>query len=182
MFTAATIPYPVPPLGGATFILRPFRADDFGTALTFAEDPEGVRWVQELPADDGAGVAEFFENSRLNGELLHVVIASRATDAYLGEAMLVPGDDLVAEVGCCVLPTARRQGVATHALRLLTEWAFTEFRIKRVQVFVAVENHAALHLAEAAGFTREGVLRAYFGGTNERSDAIVLSRLPADPG
>lgn len=79
-------------------------------------------------------------------------------------------------------PTARRQGVATHALRLLTEWAFTEFRIKRVQVFVAVENHAALHLAEAAGFTREGVLRAYFGGTNERSDAIVLSRLPADPG
>ena len=114
--------------------------------------------------------------------MLHVVIADRASDTYLGEAMVAPGEHRVGEVGCCVVPAARGRGIATEALRLLTNWAFDVLELGRVQVFVAPENVAALRLAESAGFRREGVLRSYWEHDETRLDAVVLARLPDDDG
>lgn len=122
----------------------------------------------------------FYEECRREGGLLHIVIADRVSDTYLGEAMLAPSDHRVGEVGCCVVPSARGRGIATETLRLLTDWAFAALGLGRVQVFVAPENVAALRLAESAGFRREGVLRAYWEHDGARLDAVVLSRLPGD--
>ena len=132
-----------------------------------------------LPAAGGAGVVEFYEACRQEGGLLHLVIADRESDAYLGEAMVVLGEHQVGEVGCCLVPAARGCGIATEALRLLTDWAFATLELGRVQVFVAPENVAALELAGRAGFRREGVLRSYWEIAGERLDVVVLSRLPA---
>ena len=132
-----------------------------------------------LPAADGAGVVEFYEACRHEGGLLHLVIADRESDAYLGEAMVAPGEHRVGEVGCCLVPAARGRGIATEMLRLLTDWAFAALGLGRVQVFVAPENLPALRLAESAGFEREGVLRSYWEIAGERHDVVVLSRLPA---
>jgi len=136
--------------------------------------------VPTLPAADSGGVVAFYEACRLEGSLLHLVIADRATDAYLGETMLALTEHSVGEVGCCLVPTARRRGLATEALRLLTEWSLAMLGLGRVQVFVAPENEPALRLAERAGFHREGVLRSYSEVDGERLDAVVLSRLPGD--
>ena len=116
-----------------------------------------------LPAADGAGVVAFYEACRREGSLLHLVIADPVTDAYLGEMMLALGEHRVAELGCCLAPAARGRGIATEALVALTDWAFAELGLGRVQVFVAPENVAALSLAGAAGFRREGVLRGVLG-------------------
>lgn len=175
-----TIPYPDPPLVGASFSLRPFRPGDFDAASTFAADEEAARWVPPLPAADGAGVAAFYDACRCAGEMLHLVIADAVTDAYLGEVMLVIGDHRVGELGCGVVPRDRGRGVATEALRLLAHWSFTTLGLGRLQVFVVPENTAALRLAERAGFRAEGRLRAYVEGDGERLDAVVLSRLPDD--
>ena len=133
-----------------------------------------------LPAADSAGVVAFYDACRLEGSLLHLVIADRVTDAFLGETMLALGEHRVGEVGCCLVPAARGRGNATEALRLLTDWSFTALGLGRVQVFVAPENLPALRLAESAGFQREGVLRSYSEHDGERLDAVVLSRLPGD--
>lgn len=133
-----------------------------------------------LPASDGAGIVAFYDACRLEGSLLHLVIADRATSAYLGETMLALTEHSVGEVGCCLVPEARGRGIATEALRLITDWAFAILRLGRVQVFVAPENVPALRLAESAGFQREGVLRSYSEHAGERLDAVVLSRLPGD--
>ncbi len=134
-----------------------------------------------LPADDGPGVVAFYEECRLDGVLLHLVVADPDTDTYLGETMVALGEHGVGEVGCCIVPAARGRRIATNVLRSLTEWAFAELGLRRVQVFVATENVAALALAGSAGFRHEGVLRAYWQEGSERLDAIVLARLPGDP-
>ena len=108
------------------------------------------------------------------------MIADRRSGLYLGEAMLALGEHRVGEVGCCVVPAVRGRGIATEALRLLTDWAFATLGLGRVQVFVAPENVPALRLAESAGFHREGVLRSYWEHEGERVDAVVLSRVPGD--
>lgn len=163
-------------------MLRAFREDDFDPALELGRDEAAARWVEPLPADDGAGVVAFYEDCRREGGLLHVVIADRATDAYLGEAMVAPGEHGVGEVGCCIVPAARGRGIATEALRLLTDWAFAALGLGRIQVFVAAQNVAALRLAESAGFRREGLLRSYWEHGGGRLDAVVLARLPDDAG
>jgi RimJ/RimL family protein N-acetyltransferase len=136
--------------------------------------------VPALPADDGAGVVAFYEECRQEGGFLHLVMADLASDVYLGEAMVALGEHRVGEVGCCLVPAARGRGIATEALRLLTDWAFAELRLGRVQVFVAPENVRALRLAESAGFRREGVLRSYWEHDGGRIDAVVLARVPGD--
>lgn len=74
------------------------------------------------PAADGVGVAAFYDECRRQGGLLHLVIADRVSDAYLGEAMLALGEHGVGEVGLCVVPAARGRRIATEALVLLTDW------------------------------------------------------------
>ena len=176
----APIPYPEPPLAGAAFVCRPFREDDFDAALELEQDPAAARWVTPLPAADGPGAVAFYETCRREGGLLHLVIADRAGDAYLGEAMVAPGEHRVGEVGLCVVAAARGRGIATEVLGLLTDWAFAALGLARVQVFVAPENAPALRVAAAAGFRREGVLRSYWESDGGRLDAVVLARVPGD--
>src|SRR5258708_3181617 len=116
------IPYPTPPIVGAQFVMRPFRMDDFDAAVELEQDTEACR---------------------LDGGLLHLVIADRVTDAYLGEIMLALGEHRVGELGCCLVPAARGRGIATEALVTLTDWAFAQLGLGRLQVFVAPENVAA---------------------------------------
>jgi RimJ/RimL family protein N-acetyltransferase len=125
-------------------------------------------------------VVTFFEECRLEGGLLHLVIADPESRAYLGEVMAALGEHRVAELGCCVIPGARGRGIATEALRLLGDWAIPTLGLGRLQVFVATENIPALRLAESAGFKREGVLRSYWENDGARLDVFVLSRTPGD--
>jgi GNAT superfamily N-acetyltransferase len=158
----AAIPLPAPPLAGPGFVLRPFRAADFEAARELERDAAAARWLPPLPAADGPGVVAFYEKCRREGSLLHLAIAD-------------------SETGCCVVPAARRLGIATGALRVLTDWAFSDLGLPRVQVFVATGNTAAVGLAERSGFLREGTLRAYWDGPAGREDVVVLARLPGDP-
>jgi RimJ/RimL family protein N-acetyltransferase len=178
----ADLPLPNPPLRGAAFVLRPFRADDIVGAEEFAADPASARWVPALPAVDGEGVALYYDEARAAGEMLLLVIADPTTDAYLGEVVLVPGEHRVAELGCGVRPSARGRGLGSAALRALADWALTAapsgLGLGRVQVLVAVENEPALALSEAAGFRREAVLRRYWEIDGERLDVVVLARFP----
>jgi RimJ/RimL family protein N-acetyltransferase len=154
---------------------------DFDAALHLGEAADDDVEVPDLPAADAGAVATFFETSRAEGEMLHLVIAHAVDDSYLGEVTLVIGEDRVGELGCGLIPPARGRGLATEALRLLAGWAFDVLDLGRLQVFVAEENVAALCLAERAGFLREGVLRAYWERGSGRVDAILLSMLPGDP-
>jgi len=173
-----TLDYPDPPLSCPAFTLRPFRADDFDAAAAFAADPATARWVPPLPADDPDLVVAQFERFRVDGDLLHLVIADPVDDAYLGEVMLVIGDHGVGEVGCGVVAERRGAGIAGRALRMLDRWCVDRLGIMRLQALVAAENGPGLELARRTGFRIEGLLRAYWGDGDERLDVVMHSMLP----
>ncbi len=101
---------------------------------------------------------------------------------FLGCVMAfgIETDEGKAELGYMVAPAARGRGVATEALRLLTDWGFTERGLVRLELLISVDNTASIRVAERAGYVREGVLRSLLVKDGRREDHELWSCLPSD--
>jgi RimJ/RimL family protein N-acetyltransferase len=104
------------------------------------------------------------------------------TGAFLGLGVVprIEREAATAELGYVVVPEARGRGVATEALRLLTEWAFGELGMIRLELMIDVQNHASKKVAERCGYVREGVLRSAYFKQGRRRDTELWSRLSTD--
>jgi RimJ/RimL family protein N-acetyltransferase len=73
------------------------------------------------------------------------------------------------------------EGICTHALRLLSHYAFVELGLQRVDLITDPENAASQRVAEKVGFRREGVLRAHLRHPDGRiRDSVMFSLLPGE--
>jgi RimJ/RimL family protein N-acetyltransferase len=85
-----------------------------------------------------------------------------------------------AELGYVLVQQARGRGVASTALRLLTQWAFSELEALRLELLISVENQASQRVAARCGYVREGVLRSLHVKQDVREDTEIWSLLPSD--
>lgn len=72
-----------------------------------------------------------------------------------------------------VAPQHRRAGVGRALLAALTAWASSRHTSK-MQLEVRCQNDSAIAFYERAGFTRDGLRRAYYHDPEE--DAVLMSR------
>lgn len=88
-----------------------------------------------------------------------------------------------AGVGYWVLARARRRGLATAAVRMLTRWAMADAGLRRIEALVEPGNRASLRVLERSSFRREGLLRDHLdvGDGGRRADAYIYSLIPGDP-
>ena len=75
----------------------------------------------------------------------------------------------------------RGQGIATRAVRLLIDFAFSALGLGRVEARVNPLNRSALRVALRAGLRREGLLRANVRNGAQTDDTVLLGRLEDDP-
>lgn len=103
--------------------------------------------------------------------------------AFLGLALAPAIDDEAAdaELGYIVAAHARGRGVASEALRQLTDWAFEERGIQRAYLLIDVDNAASGKVAERAGYRLEGVMRSTYLKQGRRGDTQLWARLVSDP-
>jgi RimJ/RimL family protein N-acetyltransferase len=78
----------------------------------------------------------------------------------------------VANLGYWVRTPAAGRGVATVAVRRLAGFAFDETDLNRLQIVVAVGNHASQRVAERAGAVREAVTSSRLVLHGKTHDAI----------
>lgn len=76
-------------------------------------------------------------------------------------------------------PAARGRGLARRAAALLADWAFATLPLDRLEITTTPDNTAALELAAALGFEREGVMRARNVERGRPVDLVMLARLRA---
>ena len=124
----------------------------------------------------------FYEEARRDGTREAFAIVDAEDSRFLGVALAVHinRDEQSAELGYVVAPAARGRGVATEALRLLTEWAFSELNALRIELWIDVVNEPSKRVAERCGYVREGVLRSVYFKQGRRHDFEIWSRLPTD--
>jgi RimJ/RimL family protein N-acetyltransferase len=134
--------------------------------------PDGFerRWLQAYRDGAADGTRDGF------------AIEDAETGAFLGLAGLVAIEREAnqAEIGYVVAREARGRGIASRALRLVTDYAFREIGLDRVQLLISKDNAPSLHVAERCGYVCEGVLRSLYFKSGRRADTVVYSKLPGD--
>ena len=130
---------------------------------------KAIEWVQRYVDGWSDGSCSGFSIQNPAGEFLGFAALVRVnTEGREGEA------------GYIVAPRARGKGVATKALRTLTDWALFELGLQRVELRMDAGNHASTAVAERSGYVYEGTLRSVYFKEGRRSDTIIYSRLPED--
>jgi len=84
------------------------------------------------------------------------------------------------EIGILLLPEHRGQGIGTSAQRLLADYLFHHTIANRLEALTEFDNVAEQQALEAAGFTREGVLRGRGFARGAWRDAVLYARLRGD--
>jgi RimJ/RimL family protein N-acetyltransferase len=163
-------------LSDGEIALRPFTEDDVPAITAACQDPEIPRWTR-VPSPYTEDDAREYVSRAEEGSF---AIVDTRTGELLGSIGIRPLDDAIGQIGYWVRREARGRGVATRALRLLSEWAFDKLELARLQLVTEPENVASQRVAENAGFQREGLLRAFAELKGRRPDFYMYSLLPED--
>lgn len=180
------VAFPEPPLAAAGLVLRRPDADDVPWITAACSDRELSRYIPGIPypysQSDARAFIEHVGQGWAEGTSAAFVIADAATGDGWGTIglHLYPADAELAEVGYWLRREARGRGAATTAVRLVSGWAFG-LGVRRLNLITAPENAPSQRVAEGAGFTREGLLRAWLPTSAGRRDSVMYSLLPDDP-
>ncbi|HMF05164.1 MAG TPA: GNAT family N-acetyltransferase [Acidimicrobiia bacterium] len=154
----------VPRLDDGVVALRPPSAADVDAIAEACQDPEIPRWTRVPSPYTRAHAVDFVERSVRtwdHGSDAPFVIVDAESDALLGAIGIhrLGGDDNGPEVGYWLERGARGRGVATRALRLVSDWACHDLGV-RVLLQADVRNTASRRVAEKAQFRYIGLAKA----------------------
>ncbi|CAN1489525.1 RimL Acetyltransferases, including N-acetylases of ribosomal proteins [Rhabdaerophilaceae bacterium] len=72
------------------------------------------------------------------------------------------------------------KGYMTRSVRLVSDFAFLQLQLDRLEAACLPENAASIRVLEKAGFKREGFARAYLSIAGRRRDHLLFGLLNAD--
>jgi RimJ/RimL family protein N-acetyltransferase len=151
--------------------LRPTEPEDWPLLVAEANNEASLRWAVHPYRMTDAAAIRFTGRAgldRLVGGQTSLLICEAVSGEGAGTLWLRRvGPPNVVALGYGVLPEFRGRGFTARALRLLSDWAFSQTPIVRLELGCKAANIASARAAEAAGFTR---------------DALMASRLPNPDG
>jgi RimJ/RimL family protein N-acetyltransferase len=172
----------MPRLVADGFVLREFGFGDVPLIQEASADPF-IPQISTVPTNDSLVEARAFVLRQLSraetGVGYSFAIAERETDRAVGQIGLWL-DNIRhhrASIGYWIVASERRHGIATTALRAITEWGLDLPEVARLELYVEPWNTGSWRTAELVGYEREGLLRSWeeIGGT--RRDMFMYSRL-----
>jgi RimJ/RimL family protein N-acetyltransferase len=175
-----------PELADGVVRLRRWTLDDLACVEQAAADPRIVEMTtlpQAYSPAEGRAFVERQWGRPGEGAGLSLAIEEVAAGCAAGALVLLHRHGQQAGavgIGYWIVPAARGRGLATRAVRLAAAWALREGAKARVEALVEPANVASQRVVEAAGFQREGLLRAYLQFADRRGDAAVYSLLAGD--
>jgi len=143
--------------------LRTWEPADAASVFAACQDPVIARFLP-IPQPYTEATSRAFIARRIadwNGDdERSFAITDAATGAVVGAIARHRRAEHRVESGYWLATWARGRGFATPALRLIADWSLREGFI-RLELFTDPDNSASGKVAERAGFTFEGVRRAW---------------------
>jgi RimJ/RimL family protein N-acetyltransferase len=179
------IEFPVEGLSDDVVRLRLMAEADVEAVTAACQDPAIARYTTIPSPYEERHAREWLSQSQVglgNGTDLATLVVDVAGGELLGSVGLHGIDPTTgrASAGYWVTAAARGRGIAPRALRLLCGYGFESLGVSRVELWIEPENAASRRVAEAVGFSREGLLRSFMPIAGERRDMLMYSLLPGD--
>jgi ribosomal-protein-alanine N-acetyltransferase len=149
-------------LKGTGFIIRGWKKGDEASLQKHADNPKvSACLMDRFPSPYTMEAAELWVNSLLDQDPL-VNFAIIIDDEVIGGIGLEPRQDVyrkTALVGYWLSEELWGRGIMPEAVKLVTDYAFTQLDFVRIQASVYSKNPASMRVLEKAGYVKEGVLR-----------------------
>jgi ribosomal-protein-alanine N-acetyltransferase len=171
-------------MSGEQIILRPWQAADVEALSRYADNrkiwinlrdrfpyhytrSEAEKWIAICAAHQGPPTNFAIE---------------RAGEAIGGVGCELMGDVhcKTAEVGYWLGEPFWGRGIATTAVKRMTDFAFSTFALERLQALVFEWNPASARVLEKAGYTLEGRLRRNIFKDGRLADSMLYARIRSD--
>jgi RimJ/RimL family protein N-acetyltransferase len=169
-------------LGDGVVELSPWRARDL-PALAEASRDSAITSITAVPPTASRAAGLEFIRARLQaaraGEALSMAILDSATGRTVGGINLNSLDwrRRAARAGYWVLVAHRQRGVASRALRLLTEWAFAgPLALEQLELRAEPGNAASIAVARSVGYAPAGTIVAPAFGQQGDLELVRFTR------
>ncbi|MCY3568585.1 MAG: GNAT family protein [Chloroflexi bacterium] len=158
--------------------LRSFRTDDAESLALNANNRNVSRNLRDhFPYPyELSDAHDWIEIATCGDPETHFAIADKG-EAIGGIGITLQSDVYrrTAEIGYWLGEPYWRQGIATAALRAMTDWAFTEFDLVRLYGEVFEWNPASGRVLEKSGYELEGRLRKSIIKEGQTIDALLYA-------
>ncbi|MER5769096.1 GNAT family N-acetyltransferase [Streptomyces sp. NPDC001985] len=168
-------------------LLRTFTDSDTEAVHQACQDPDIQRWTT-VPSPYGLRHAEEFTRKLVPegweaGTMCTFAVLPRAGGPLMGSVgVTLRTYSGTWEIGFWTAKEHRGRGVMTESVRAVAHLLFTRLGATRLEWRAEVGNTASRAVAERAGFTVEGELRAGLLNKDTLRDIWVGSLLPSDLG
>lgn len=173
--------FPVINLG--KYVLRELRATDAQDFLAYMKDEKvyefiGDNYVPKNITEAEAEIkywADLFKSTRS----IFWGIALKSNDSLIGSCGFNVWNhmDGRVEISYDLSRKFWNQGIMTQAIKAISDYAFCNMKVNRVQATVCIENTASIKLLEKVGFKREGLLREFAVLRGKIHDSYMYSYL-----
>lgn len=168
--------------------IRPFESEDvpnfFATVRASAEVLG--RWMPWCHADYSMDEAKAWlatcQAAWSQGASYPFLIIGPESHEVMGSVDInqINRDHNFGNIGYWVASAYSGKGIATAAVKLVTQFGFTEASFARLEIVTQVENIASRRVAEKVGAKLECIARNRLVGWGKSHDAAVYSLIPAD--
>ncbi len=168
-------------LEGRGFRLRRWRRGDEAALVRYADNRKvWLNLRDRFPHPYGAQAARCWIDLQESGGGPEYAFAIELGGEPVGGIGVSPYDDVAlktAEIGYWLGEPFWGRGIASEALRLLTEWAFAtpELELVRIEAHVFAWNPASARVLEKAGYEREALLRKSVYKDGQLIDSLLYA-------
>jgi RimJ/RimL family protein N-acetyltransferase len=177
----ASLAPPDPPLADSAVLLRPWRRSDVDQLFAACQDELIQRYIP-VPRPYRRSDAEAYVERTIRqwadgSKAAFAMVPPESPDSLWG-AINVAIAGAVGNSGYWVIPDARGRGIAGHALRLITDWAFGSLDLGVILLEIRPENERSRAVARSAGYHESG--RVDINVDTGKRGALLYSRLASD--
>ena len=170
---------PTVELKGVGFRLRPWRLKDALSVAKYANNRAIWINLDRFPHPYALEDAREWLNM-VTGDGPERAFAIEIGDEAVGAISVTPKDDVqvkVGEIGYWLGEPFWGRGIATAAVKLVTEYAFEDLDLMRIQASVFEWNPASGRVLEKAGYQLEGRLRKSIFKDGKVIDSLIYARV-----
>jgi ribosomal-protein-alanine N-acetyltransferase len=159
-------------LKGKSVNLRIIEKEDLPILQEWNNNPEFMGEYEPFRQETRSDLERTYDNLR-DAQWFFVEKKDKTRIGYIAH-FLAAGET---ELGYFIVPTERKKGYVSEAIRIMVDYVFLSKSVVRIQAKADPENVASWKALEKTGFKREGTLRKTFYCRGKWRDDCIYSIL-----